>query len=189
MTPNYNSDLAVDPSSSVSIGDPISSIPVTSLPETLFSFQREEISYVQWVDSKEFLDWWMSTSFFVKQAGTNEATWNTRLGCSPKAFRDNPRRKAAEWKEFDQVARECDDHPFLRCHHCGAILAHPAGGSGRKNIGTRAVKIHLNANSCNYVQSKQVAGSHAVRSLLNLFSGLIVHFGLCAKQPVIIYST
>ena len=86
--------------------------------------------------SEEFMKWWRSTRLhFANEEKSRKAMKKIDWGST--------KRKAAEWKEFQESATVGDGNPKIICSLCSLVLTHPSLGSG--NI---CMTNHLNSESC-----------------------------------------
>ena len=86
--------------------------------------------------SEEFMEWWRSTRWhFANEEKSRKAMKKIDWGST--------KRKAAEWKEFQEGATVGDGNPKIICSRCSLVLTHPSLGSGNN-----CMTNHINSESC-----------------------------------------
>ena len=86
--------------------------------------------------SEEFMEWWRSTRWhFANEEKSRKAMKKIDWGST--------KRKAAEWKEFQEGATVGDGNPKIICSRCSLVLNHPSLGSGNN-----CMTNHINSESC-----------------------------------------
>ena len=71
--------------------------------------------------SEEFMEWWRSTRWHF----ANEEKCRKAM---KKIDWESTKRKAAEWKEFQEGATVGDSNPKIICSRCSLVLTHPILG-------------------------------------------------------------
>jgi hypothetical protein len=117
---------------------------LTSVPETDFIQQSapsnltrirpdrtSEYILYEPMDRKEFVTWWLKTSYGRRPEGK---TFNW----------DRTGHTSQVWKNFDQIASSADGLPKVRFRRCGKILDHP----GHSKMGTNSMGRHWKGEKC-----------------------------------------
>lgn len=142
-------------SNDISHDDPLSDIgdlPLTTAIGVPSNFHTIQISSwgrsrgvtAQGITTEEFEKWWFSTPWAAGNVGSTQR----------KIQWDSKKKHAEFWVHFELIAREFDGHPFVYCKRCTHVLNHPA----IKNIGTNAIRRHLESKQCNASARKSGEG-------------------------------
>jgi hypothetical protein len=86
--------------------------------------------------SEDFMSWWESTRWhFLNDEKSRKVRKNIEWGST--------KRKAEEWKEFQEGATVSDDNPKLICLRCVTVLTHSSLG-----FGNNFMSNHLIFDAC-----------------------------------------
>jgi hypothetical protein len=112
----------------------------SSTNSSLFSQIGQNRAFFQWTRKhhEEFLEWWLNTSWVVRNIRDSDADLAKRLNW------DSQNRTSAVWADYDQAANRHNGTPVVICRQCGASLAHP----NVKATGTKALASHISTAQC-----------------------------------------